>query len=88
MYLTAVYCSRKVLCKTKKFLRKKYACEHISRKVSFVLTFLLKKPFYCHLLTNNHWSIWKMLETNPETSQEGPEAFLSSFFSTLNLMFC
>ena len=31
------------------------------------------------LLTNNYWSIWKILEKNSETSQEGPEVFQVPF---------
>ena len=49
MYWTVVYSSGQVLCKKKTFLRKKKnACKHINRRVSFVLIFLLRKPFYCH----------------------------------------
>ena len=82
----------------KKTLLEKNINKDINRIVSFVLTYLLKKPFHCqcshyknHLVKANKKSMVHLEipgKNFPETSQEDPEDFLSTFFSIPNLIFC
>ena len=75
----------------KDFFRK---CDQIRRKL-WIWSHLLKKSLienfiFCAVIAHKQ-SLVRLEyagKKNPETSQKDPEAFLSTFFSIPNLMFC